>query len=58
MIASVIANANRDPKRSRRAYEPQDFIPQWGGKKRELPPQAVADKVKAAFQGIIAKGRG
>lgn len=28
MLASVIANANRDPKRQRKPFRPQDFIPQ------------------------------
>jgi hypothetical protein len=27
LIASTVANANRDQKRRRRPYEPQDFIP-------------------------------
>lgn len=33
MLASVIANANRDPKKRRKPYEPQDFMPQ-----RDKPP--------------------
>lgn len=27
LIAATIANANRDPKKRRRPYEPQDFMP-------------------------------
>lgn len=27
MLASVVANANRDPKKKRKPYEPQDFMP-------------------------------
>lgn len=27
MLASVVANANRDPKRRRKPYEPTDFMP-------------------------------
>lgn len=34
MVASVIANANRDPKRRRKPYEPQDFMP-----RRDRPAQ-------------------
>ena len=29
MIAATIANANRDPKRQRRPFEPSDFMPQF-----------------------------
>lgn len=27
MLASVVANVNRDPKRRRKPYAPQDFMP-------------------------------
>ncbi len=27
MVASTIANVNRDPKKRRKPYEPKDFIP-------------------------------
>lgn len=29
IIASTIANANRDPKKQRKPYKPRDFMPQW-----------------------------
>lgn len=29
IVAATVANANRDPKRQRKAYRPQDFMPQW-----------------------------
>jgi len=59
MIASVVANANRDRKRSARAYEPRDFIPDWtGGERPRLHPLEVAEKVKRAFAGIARKARG
>lgn len=61
MIASVIANANRDGKRTKRAYEPRDFIPDWaqsaGVEKPRLSPSEVADKVKSAFARLAAKRR-
>lgn len=34
MVASTIANVNRDPKKRRKPYEPKDFIPQ-----RLAPPK-------------------
>ncbi len=33
MLASVIANVNRDPKRQRKPFRPQDFVP-----KRDAEP--------------------
>ena len=38
LIAATIANANRDPKKRRKPYEPQDFMP-----RRDSPPQAEQD---------------
>ena len=29
LIAATIANANRDPKKRRKLYEPQDFMPRY-----------------------------
>lgn len=29
IVASVVANANRDPKKQRKPFKPQDFMPQW-----------------------------
>lgn len=29
IVASVTANANRDPKHRKRPYTPQDFMPTW-----------------------------
>lgn len=30
LVASTIANANRDPKRRKEPFEPTDFMPKWG----------------------------
>lgn len=32
IIASTIANVNRDPKKRRKPYKAQDFMPVWGGR--------------------------
>lgn len=29
IVASTIANANRDPKKQRKPFKPQDFMPKW-----------------------------
>jgi hypothetical protein len=30
LIASTIANANRDPKKRKEPFEPTEFMPKWG----------------------------
>lgn len=30
LVASTIANANRDPKKRREPFTPKDFMPEWG----------------------------
>lgn len=39
IIASVIANVNRDPKKRRRAFRPEDFIPKFDRKDERQPWQ-------------------
>jgi hypothetical protein len=60
MLASVIANGNRDPKRYPRPFEEKDFIPEWavvqGIEKPRLGPREVADKVKGLFANLIRRG--
>lgn len=46
ILAALIANANRDPKKRRKPYTPADFMPQFGD---ETEPQDVAEKAKAIF---------
>lgn len=57
IVAAVLANVNRDPKRKREAYQADDFMPGWGrstdfgsglnGSKGNDPePQEVWKKVK------------
>jgi Protein of unknown function (DUF4035) len=62
MLAAIVANANRDPKRAPRAYEPRDFMPDWaaaaGVSRPRLHPLEVADKVKATFARLAARGKG
>ena len=61
LVASMVANANRDAKKHPRPYSPEEFIPDWekaAGVKRPLTPREVADKAKAAFRGLAAKSKG
>ena len=56
IVASVIANSNRDPKRQSRPFKPSDFMPQF---------QAAADKAAkrvpltdaSEWEGIKAMAR-
>jgi hypothetical protein len=56
VIASTIANANRNPKKRSKPYEPSDFMP--ARKKKKAKPLSVAQSVQfaamlnAAFGGI------
>jgi hypothetical protein len=56
LVASLIADVNRDRKKRHRPYTPNDFIPDWaqsnGVKKLTEPAIDVAEKVKGWFQGF------
>jgi hypothetical protein len=62
IVASTIANVNRDPKKQKKPYSPQDFLPKFeGGEgvKAALSPEALRRKwemVVAAFGGGEKKG--
>ena len=45
MLASVIANANRDPKRRRKPYEPSDFMPRRAVQ-AEVEEQSVEEQAQ------------
>lgn len=47
IIASVIANVNRDPKRRSQPFTPQDFMPFI---EREDPSVDLSRQLKAAFR--------
>ncbi len=55
ILASLIANVNRDAKKHPKPYKPADFIPEFA--KGEKPPQTTEDHLKiiemmnAAFGG-------
>jgi hypothetical protein len=41
IIASTVANVNRDSKKKPEPYRPQDFIPQYGPKKEQTLEEQV-----------------
>ncbi len=53
IIASTIANVNRDPKKRRRPYKPQDFMPKFDAEKTQdwQSQLAMVEMLNAAFGG-------
>lgn len=57
VVASTIANANRDPKQRSRPYQPQDFMPLWDKRDSSTPKQSpeeqrrVIEMWQAVFDG-------
>lgn len=53
ILTSVIANANRDPKRRRKPYTPEDFIPKFDQEQRQTQEEqlAIVMGVTAAMGG-------
>lgn len=57
VLASLIANANRDPKRRKRAYAPKDFMPQFDRPEQDWQQQlSIAEMLNAAFGGEDMRG--
>jgi len=55
VVAGVIANVNRDAKKKRRPYEPEDFMPITKRQEQAQSPEillAKARMITAAFQGM------
>lgn len=52
ILASLIANANRDKKKRKKAFDPKDFIPQFG-KEAQTPEQqlTIVEMLNAMFGG-------
>ncbi len=46
VVASVVANVNRDPKKKREPFTPQDFMPQGAPKPKKK--QAVEEQIALA----------
>jgi hypothetical protein len=49
IVASVIANVNRDAKKQPKAFEPVDFMPYY--EKPKPTPEQLAHKIRAALGG-------
>lgn len=66
LIASTIANVNRDQKKRREPFGPGDFMPRWGDtpSEDERPVQtaeqqiAMARRLARALGGTITVGEG
>ena len=49
MIASTIANVNRDPKKQKKPFEPKDFVP------RRVPIEEQAPEQQAEIMRLWAR---
>jgi hypothetical protein len=49
IVASVLANVNRDPKKRSKPFEPTDFMPYY--EKPKPSPEQLAHKIRAALGG-------
>ena len=56
LIASTIANANRDPKKRRKPYAPADFMPERGPiKNKEQSWEEQAQLLEMWFKTAVKK---
>lgn len=49
LIATILANANRNPKRRARPFRLDDFVPRKGGTKRQTAEEQAAILAAAAL---------
>ena len=53
IIASLLANIHRDPKKRRQAYKPEDFIPQFQMETNiDERMQSATEKVRTVFSAL------
>jgi hypothetical protein len=57
IVTALIANTNRDAKKKPEPFVPADFIPDFGGKKRQakLDPKNVRNILRSSFGKRIKK---
>lgn len=54
MIASIMANVNRDPKKQAKAYQPEDFMPKAMTQQEpgEIDPEQAGRAIASRFQAL------
>jgi len=58
MIAATIANVNRDPKKQRKPYEPQDFMPKRGADTTEEQSVEEMERVLKMWETVLGGSQG
>lgn len=53
VVASVVANVNRDSKKKPRPFEWTDFMPQWSKKVRRTQKKSPQE-LKSYFENVVA----
>lgn len=53
IVASTIANANRDTRKQRKPFKPEDFMPKFETAEPKTAPQilSIVEELNAAFGG-------
>lgn len=52
LIVTMLANANRNPKKKMTPFKPSEFMPDWWGKEERAAPEGPAH-----VAGLLAKMR-
>lgn len=53
IIASTIANVNRDPKKQKKPFTPQDFMPIWDKPKKQEQTVEEQKKIIEMWKSIL-----
>lgn len=55
MLCATLANLHRDPKKRRRPYTPDEFMPKWAPKDPQTPEEQAAKlrSLTAALGGQV-----
>jgi len=54
IVAATVANANRDPKKQRKPYRPQDFMPQWDRQRSEEQTPEEQKRIIEMWHALLA----
>lgn len=57
IVASVIANVNRDPKKKPDPFTAADFMPRYDRKRSDVPPESKWQQQKAAFKALMKRNK-
>lgn len=53
IVAATVANVNRDPKKQKKPYNAQDFMPKFGDGGREAKSPKSADDLRRKWETVV-----